>query len=447
MRVVAFCAVAALIVGVLFGIAPAWQATSFSSPEVMGSDSRTTTGGGGRLRSLLVMGEVATAVLLLFGAGLLLRTLMAVESFDRGFKAQNVLTMLVDPLGSTYPTPEKLRQFFDQVEADTRALPGVQDVAWSSAVPLGESVFGEYPFTYDGRRRCAGGSVAQADDELPDRERVVFFDARSRDRAGRNFDPRDTPTSPRVAIVNEAFARSLGGRNPIGLQVAVAPADSPNDKPTIVEIVGVAKQVKQRPDETTDFIQLYTPLAQDLVGDIMLMVRSQTDRASALAPSVRAIIENIDRSQTTSVASVTTLEDVEWAATGRHRFRAVMVSAFAALAVVLAMVGVFGILAYSVQMRIRDFGLRRALGATTGDVLRLVVGGAAKVVVAGVVIGLVLSAAFARLITTMLFGVQPLDFVTFAIVTIVLGIMTAIAIAGPAWRAARIDPAQALRTK
>jgi putative ABC transport system permease protein len=264
--------------------------------------------------------------------------------------------------------------------------------------------------------------------------------------AGRNLDQRDTPTSPRVAIVNEAFARSLS-RNPIGLQVEVAPVDSPNDKPTIVEIVGVAKQVKQRPDETTDFIQLYTPLEQDLVGDIMLMVRSQTDRASALAPSVRAVIENIDRSQTTSVASVTTLADVEWAATGRHRFRAVMVSAFATLAVVLAMVGVFGILAYSVQMRIRDFGLRRALGATTGDVLRLVVGGAAKVVVAGVVIGLVLSAAFARLIATMLFGVQPLDFVTFALVTIVLGIMTTIAIAGPAWRAARIDPAQALRTK
>ena len=320
MRVVAFCAVAALIVGVLFGIAPAWQATSFSSPEVMGSDSRTTTGGGGRLRSLLVMGEVATAVLLLFGAGLLLRTLMAVESFDRGFKAQNVLTMLVDPLGSTYPTPEKLRQFFDQVEADTRALPGVQDVAWSSAVPLGESVFGEYPFTYT----VVGDAPVEASRKPTTNYQIVsasyFSTLDLAIVAGRNFDPRDTPTSPRVAIVNEAFARSLGGRNPIGLQVAVAPADSPNDKPTIVEIVGVAKQVKQRPDETTDFIQLYAPLGQDLVGDIMLMVRSQTDRASALAPSVRAIIENIDRSQTTSVASVTTLEDVEWAATGPASF-------------------------------------------------------------------------------------------------------------------------------
>ncbi len=128
LRVVAFCAAAALAIGVLFGLAPAWQATSISTVAAMGADSRTTTGGGGRLRSLLVIGEVATAVLLLFGAGLLLRTLMAVESFDRGYRAESVLTMLVDPLASSYPTPEKLQQFFDQVEAEVRAVPGVQDV-------------------------------------------------------------------------------------------------------------------------------------------------------------------------------------------------------------------------------------------------------------------------------------------------------------------------------
>jgi len=448
MRVVGFCAVAALMVGVLFGIAPAWQATSFSSPEVMGSDSRTTTGGGGRMRSLLVVGEVATAVLLLFGAGLLLRTLIAVESFDRGFKAESVLTMMVDPLGSTFPTPEKLQQFFDQVEADTRAIPGVQDVGWSSGLPLGESVFGEYPQTYEvvGDAPVAEGRKPTSSYQVVSPSYFSTLDLAI--VAGRGFDARDKRGSPRVAIVNEAFARSLGGRDPIGLQIAVKPADAaPGDKPTILEIVGVAKQVKQRPDESSDFVQLYAPVAQDLVGDIFMLVRSQSGRASALAPSVRAVIERIDRSQTTSVASVTTLEDVEWAATGRHRFRAVMVAAFATLALVLAMVGVFGILAYSVQQRIRDFGVRRALGATSGDVMRLVVGSAIKVIVAGAVIGLVLAAAFGRLIATMLFGVQPLDLATFALVTIVLAITAALSIAGPAWRAARIDPAVALRTK
>ncbi|HEX6162515.1 MAG TPA: ABC transporter permease [Vicinamibacterales bacterium] len=448
MRVVAFCALTALVVGVLFGIAPAFQATAGAPTEAMGADTRTTTGGGGRIRSLLVVGEVATAVLLLFGAGLLLRTLIAVESFDRGFRAESVLTMLVDPLGSTYPTPETLRQFLARVEADTRALPGVQDVAWSSAVPLGESIFGEYPFTYD----VVGDAPVEASRKPTTNYQIVsasYFSTLDLPIvAGRNFDARDTPTSPRVAIVNEAFAKTLGGRTPIGMQLSVAPADAaPTVKPTIVEIVGVAKQVKQRPDETSDFVQLYAPLGQDLVGDIILMVRSQGDRASALAPSIRAAIANIDRSQTTGVASVTTLEDVEWAATGRHRFRAVMVSSFAGLAVILAMVGVFGILAYSVQQRMRDFGVRRALGASTADVMRLVVGGAAKVVATGAIIGLILSAAFARLISTMLFGVQPLDFVTFALVTMVLVILAALSIAGPAMRAARIDPAQALRLK
>jgi putative ABC transport system permease protein len=138
---------------------------------------------------------------------------------------------------------------------------------------------------------------------------------------------------------------------------------------------------------------------------------------------------------------------VEWAATGRHRFRAVMVAAFAALAVTLAMVGVFGILAYSVQQRTRDFGVRRALGATSSDVARLVVHSAVKVIAAGALIGLALSAAFAQLISAMLFGVQPLDVVTFALVLGILGLTAAVSIAGPAWRAATIDPALALRSK
>jgi len=140
-----------------------------------------------------------------------------------------------------------------------------------------------------------------------------------------------------------------------------------------------------------------------------------------------------------------TLDDIARATTGRHRFRAVLVIAFAALALVLAMVGVFGILAYSVQQQVRDFGVRRALGATTNDVLRLVIQNAARVVAVGTVIGLLVSAAAARAIQSMLFGVQPLDPATFVVVTMVLVITAALSIAGPAWRATRIDPAVALR--
>jgi putative ABC transport system permease protein len=443
MRIVAFCAGAALLVGLLFGVMPAWKATDFSSAEVIGSDSRTVTGRGGRLRGLLVIGEVATAVLLLFGAGLLLRTLIAVEAFDRGYRAESVLSMLVDPLGSKYPTGESLQQFYDQVEAEIAAVPGVTGVAWASALPL--DFFDSGGFSFE-----IVGEPPVDDSERPGTEYQVvsptYFSTLDLPiLAGRAFDRRDTRDGVPVCIVNEAFARSFHGRSPIGQRVALRPASSPQAKPSVREIVGVARQVKGRPDETKDFVQLYVPMAQDLSDDIFLVVRPRSGRAEALAPPVRAAISRVDREQLVSVRSVLTLDDIAWTATGRHRFRAVMVIAFAALALVLAMVGVFGILAYSVQQHVRDFGVRRALGATTNDVLRLVIANAARVIAAGAVIGLVLSALCGRLIETMLFGVRPLDLATFVFVTIVLGITAALSIAGPAWRAARIDPAVALR--
>jgi putative ABC transport system permease protein len=394
------------------------------------------------------MSEVATAVLLLFGAGLLLRTLFAVQSFDRGYGAESVLSMLVDPLGSSYPTPERLQQFFDQVEAEVRAAPGVADIGWSSAPPLGESLFGDdYLWSYE-----IVGDAPVEDARKPTTSFQIvspsYFSTLDLPIvAGRAFDARDSADSPKVVIVNEAFARSLGNRNPIGLQVSYKVADSASATPRVAQIVGVAKQVKFRPDESQDYVQLYVPLAQDLVDDMLIMVRSKTGRADALAPAVRAAIARVDKEQLVGVASATTLEDLEWAASGRHRFRAVMVAAFAVLAVILAMVGVFGILAYSVEQRMRDFGLRRALGASSGAVMRLVIGSALKVIGAGAAIGLALAAASGRLISTMLFGVQPLDVATFALVVVILGFTTAISIAGPTWRAARIDPAKALRSK
>ncbi len=445
MRVVAFCAVAALFVGLLFGVMPAWKATAFSTAEVIGSDTRTTTGSGGRLRGLLVVGEVAVAVLLLAGAGLLLRTLLAVESFDRGYRADSVLSMLVDPLGSKYPTDEALQQFYDQVEAEIAAVPGVAGVAWASDRPLDFFETGGVSYEIVG------------DPPLEDRDRpstsyqvvspTYFATLDLPILAGRPFDRRDTREGVPVCIVNEAFARTFRGRSPVGQRVALRPTSSPEAKPVVREIVGVARQVKGRPDETADFVQLYVPMVQDISDDIFLVVRPKAGGAAALAPSIRAAISRVDREQLVSVRSVLTLEDIAWAATGRQRFRAVMVMAFAGLALVLAMVGVFGILAYSVQQSVRDFGVRRALGATTRDVLRLVVVYALRVVGAGAAIGLVLAAMGGRLIEKMLFGVRPLDPTTFVLVTIVLVITAGVSIVGPAWRAARIDPAVALRNR
>ena len=443
-RVVAFCAATALLVGLLFGLAPAWQATEFSLAQVIGSDSRTATGRGGRIRGLLVAGEVATAVVLLVGAGLLLRTVLEVVNVDRGYRAESVLTMLVDPLGSRYRTEASLLQFYEAVEQEAMALPGVHSVAWASTLPLGPSYAGRSYFEIVGDPPVDESERPTADYQIVS---PAYF--RTLDLpvvTGRGFNDRDSRDSVPVCIVNEAFVRGyLQGRSPIGLRVAIRPTTSAQEPSVVREIVGVARQVKGRPDETEDLVQIYVPLGQDTMDDIFMVVRPRSGSADALAPSVRAAIARVDKEQLVSVRSVMTLEDVAWEATARYRFRAVLVMTFATLALLLAMVGVFGVLAYSVEQRVREVGVLRALGATTSDVLRVVVGSAVRVIATGAVIGLALSMAFGRLLGAMLFGVQPLDPMTFAAVAIVLVFTATVSIAGPALRATRIDPVIALR--
>jgi putative ABC transport system permease protein len=443
LRVAGFCAAAALVVGLVFGLAPAMKAADLSSTHVGTSDTRTATGRG-RLRALLVMGEVATAVVLLCGAGLLLRTLLVVEGVDRGYRAEHILSMLVDPLGARYPTPAALTQFFESLEQEIRAVPGVRGVAWTSTLPLGDAYAGRTFFEIVGEQASEESQRPSADYQIVS---PTYFETLDLPVAtGRAFTDRDTRESPQVCIVNETFVqRYLPGRSPVGLRVALR--FSPTAQPVVREIVGVARQVKGRPDESEPLVQVYVPLAQNLMDDIFLIVRPNAGRARALASSVRAAIGRIDRDQLVSVRDVRTLEDVAWEATSRHRFRAVLVMTFAALALLLAMVGVFGILSYSVQQRARDFGVRRALGAGTADVLRLVIGDAARVIAFGAAIGLALSLLLGRVLETMLVGVPSTDAITFALVPVVLAVTAVVAMAGPAWRAVRIDPAVALRVE
>jgi putative ABC transport system permease protein len=445
-RVIAFCAVAALAVGVLFGLAPAWQATSVSSAQVLTSEGRGSTGRGSRIRSLLVVGEVAAAVLLLFGGGLLLRTLLALESVDRGYRTDGAVTMMVDPLASTYPTPERLLQFFDEVEREVRAIPGVRNIAYTTALPLGASDDSPRSFEIIGDPAPANGQRPAASFQ---RVSHPYFDTlRIPIVAGRGFTDRDTLTSPRVAIVSEAFVRKhFGGRSPIGLQLALRPAQVPQAKPDIRDIVGVAGQVKGRPDETEDVAQVYVPFAQNPTDDIYLVAAPHSPTLDGLAASVRAAIDRVDTAKLVSVHMMMTLDDIAWDATGRYRFRAVLVMTFAALALALAMVGVFGVLGYAVQQRSREFGVRMALGATGGNVVRLVLGSASRLVLTGMVIGLVLAIASARTISTFLFGVPPLDPLTFGAVAVLLAVTASIAVAVPALRALRVDPVEAFRSE
>ena len=440
-RVLVFCLAAALLVGVLFGLLPAWQASRVASAPTLASEGRSLTAASGGIHRALVAGEVATAVVLLFGAGLLLRTVLAVEGVDRGYRARHVLTMIVDPLGSRYPTNASRMQFYDALESEIRALPGVGDVAWASTLPLGPSYFGRAFIAVAGDSPAADGQRPTADYQIisPTYFRALDLPVMT----GRAFDARDTNDGVPVCMVNEAFVRRhLAGRRPVGERIAIQSTDA-TGPPVVREIVGVARQVKGRPDETEDFVQIYVPLAQEAVDDIFVAIRPRSAGAPVPASSVRAAIARID--PLTSVRSVMTLEEVASEAAARHRFRAELVVAFAGLALLLAMVGLSGILTHSVQQRVREFGVRRALGATTADLLRVVLASAARVIGAGLVIGLALSVAFGRLVATMLVGVRPLDPLTAVSVILLLGVTAGLAVAGPVVRAARVDPAAALR--
>jgi putative ABC transport system permease protein len=353
--------------------------------------------------------------------------------------------MVVDPLASQFPTRPALLQFFDDVEREVMAVPGVRSVGWASTLPYGESMFGRLFFEVVGEAPPDESKRPSADYQIvsPGYFRTLDLPL----VAGRNFDEHDSGDRPAVCIVNEAFVRHhRQGRSPIGARVATRLSASAQAPVVVREIVGIARQIKGRPDETEDLLQVYVPVAQNPVDDIFLLVAPAAGRGEALTAPVRAAIGRVDKDQLVGARYVMTLEDIAWDATARHRFRAVLVATFAGLALVLAMVGVFGVLAYTVQQRVRDFGVRRALGASTANVLRLVAGNAVRVIAAGAVIGLGAAVMFSRVLTTMLFGVEPLDSATFAFVAVALVVTAAVAVAGPAWRATRIDPAIALRT-
>ncbi len=449
-RVAAFCAATALVVGVLFGLAPAWHATGVSLVQSLTSESRTTTVDSGRMRYLLVVGEVATAVLLLCGAGLLLRTLLTLENVDPGYgaDADSVLTMDVTLPESRYPTSESLLRFYDRVEEEVAAVPGVRSAGWATTLPFGNAQIGQNVIHVVGDPLPPPEDRPEADYQIVS---PTYFETMQLPIvAGRGFTERDTAASVPVCIVNEAFARRhFANRDPIGARIELGPGSGDvrgrGEGRVAREVVGVARQVKGRVDEPDDFVQIYVPNAQVPWSEAYLVVRPTGGPAETLTPAVRAAVARVDKEQ--PVRRMVTLGHVAREATARYRFRAVMVVTFAGLALLLSMVGVFGVLAYSVQQRTREFGVRIALGATPGDVLRLVLAGAWRVIATGAAVGLVLAAGLSQTISSFLFGVQAMDPITFASVTGLLMVTAVIAIAAPAMRAIRVDPVEAFRNE
>lgn len=442
-RIAAFSIVTALVVGVAFGLISAWRATSFSLTSALTAGSRTSTGNRTWLRGAIVAGEVAVAVVVLCGAGLLLRTLLVLESFDAGYRAERegllAATVAVSGLtpGTRYPTRESLLQFYEAIDTKVRAIPAVRSTSWATTLPLGNSLIGQQSFDIVGAPPPPDGVRPQADFQIVSSS---YFDTTELPiLSGRAFTEDDRIGTAPVCIVNEAFARRhFPGGNPIGERIRIGLVDIAER-----EIVGVVQQVKGRPDETEEFAQLYVPLTQNAWPNAFLIARVTGGDATVVAPAVRSAIAEVDPGE--AVNNVMTLADVAGTATERYWFRAVLVGTFGSLALLLAMVGVFGVLAYSVQQRTRELGVRIALGATPVSVIGLVLSGVGRVVALGTGVGLLAAAGVGHAISSFLFGVQPLDLTTFIAVAGVLVVTAGAAMATPAIRAARVDPVVAFR--
>ena len=445
-RVAVFCAGATLLVALLFTAASVAQVVELASVREGSPASRRVTDRTSRTREVLVVGQITTAVALLYGAGLLTRTLIEVDTVDPGYRAESVLSLVVDPLSNRYPTPEALLQFYGAIEDELDSIPGLESAAWTSTLPLGGSMAGRLFFDVAGEPAFVPSERPTADMHVVSPQYFRTLDVPL--LAGRAFDESDRPGSVPVCIVNEAFvARRLRGATAVGRTVQTWQAEESSDEPRTCEVVGIAANTKRRADELEAPAQIYYPFARIPSDDIFLVVRPVSGDAAALAPEVRAAIARVDRESLVSVTNVTTLQGIARDATARYRFRATLIAAFAGLALVLAMLGLFGVLAYTVQRRWREYGVRMALGAKSDDIIGLIARGAARVLVPGVLIGAALALALGQFLAAMLFGVRPLDLATLTFVLAVLGITAGASVAGPAFRAARIDPVGALRSE
>ena len=390
-------------------------------------------------------GEVAAAVVLLCGAGLLLQTLLKLVGGDTGYRATSESVLTLDfsvPTGtsSRYPTAEAVIQFYDAVGRDVSALPEVRRVGWASSLPYGTSELGRWAFEIIGDPQVEARDRPSAEYTTADPGYFSTLDLPI--VSGRGFNERDTLHSLPVCLVNEAFVRRhFQGRNPIGARLSlIAPFNGPTQ---IREIVGVARQTSGEPDAPEELLQVYVPLAQFPTGDVYMVVQPSAGAAETLTPLVRRVVARIDPDS--PVRRDRTLETLSIESTAGYRFRAKMVGTFAALALVLAMVGVFGVLAYTVQQRQREIGVRMALGATSFRVTWLVFRDAGWMIATGAVVGMVLAALSGRVVATFLFGVDPLDPLTFVSVPVVILLTAIVAAAAPAWRASRINPVEAFR--
>ena len=448
-RTLLACAALGLGTTLLFGLVPALQLSRAGLADAL-RDRERTGRAGRRTHAALVAVQMALSVVLLAGAGLLLRSFAQVLRVDPGFRAEHVVSMAVAISKQAYPDAERLAQFMDVVLGRVRALPGVRSAAATSGLSLAGGWWGKM-ISIEGR------PAAAAMDQVPS----VGYRVVSRDyfatlgvtlRRGRTFGAEDRRGTHGVAVVNEAAARRLwGGASPLGQTIWLGPPEAlvaahlPGGyRFPRLEVVGVVADERfaalDQPPQA-EVYQLMDQVAED--ASVMYLVARGDADPGALATGMRAALRAVDPLQ--PAADVATMTERVARATSDRRFTLLLLGGFAALAVLLAAVGLYGVIAFAVAERRREFAVRLALGAPAGGVLRMVVGRAMRPVLAGVVVGLLGALLLAGAVRSMLFGVSPTDPVAFGTAVAVLLATALVASLVPAWRAARIEPAAVLR--
>jgi len=431
--VLAFTLLMSVFTGVLFGLAPALRTMNLNLIESLKEGVRSgAEGGRNRTRSVLVALESAFAVVLLIGAGLLVRSLIELQNVTPGFDPQNVLTMRVDLPRGKYSTPEKNGSFFTEIERRIGSLAGVEDVGLISELPL-SGQRNDILFAVEGRPPVSSDQLFGADYR---RVNQNYFNAmRIPLLRGRNFTEQEVRESAKVVIISDLLARQVfPNEEPIGKRLIVVIDKQP------FEIIGIGGDIRDRALEINPFPAMYLPSNQN--GWMNVVVRTQGDPAS-FAGAVRKEVHAIDPDQ--PVAAVRTMNEWMDTSVSGPRYRTALLALFAFVALVLASTGIYGVMSYSVSQRTHEIGVRMALGARRSDVMKLVVLQGMTLVVIGVGLGLLGAIALTRVMSTLLFGVTARDPLTFAAVGALLVVVAFVACYLPARRATKIEPLVALR--
>jgi putative ABC transport system permease protein len=444
-RVLLFTLTLAVFTGIIFGLAPALQATRPNLTTCMKEGGRgTSSGGRHKVRSALVVTEVALAFVLLTGAGLLIRSFFKMQLVETGFDSTNVLTAGLPIPDKRYPDPAQLNAYLRQVVESVRTLPGVREVALTSALPMQGWGYG-MPFQ-------------RADKPMVDRanRRACFFKMVSpsyfralgmRLRKGRPLEERDTQGAPPAAVINETMARLyFKDEEPVGKRVLVqeiVPGKTQLGTEIPWEVVGVVADEKVGSlDGRNDNPGLYVSNAQSPVYGQALVVRAATD-TSRLRQALSRAVHQINKDQT--LTDVKTLDEIKAETMAPNRLRSLLLTVFASIALLLAAIGIYGVISYSVEQRTHEIGIRAALGASRTDLLRLVLRGGMLLAGAGLAIGFAGALGLKRLLENLLFGVGGRDPLTIGAVALILALIALLACYIPARRATKVDPMIALR--